>query len=65
MKIKINGEICESEARNLAELLQHQGFDQAVVATALNGNFIAQSQRAQTELTEGDSLEVLAPMQGG
>jgi sulfur carrier protein len=35
------------------------------VATALNGNFVTIGQRVTTTLSDGDQLEVLAPMQGG
>jgi sulfur carrier protein len=36
-----------------------------VVATALNGEFIAGDEREETLIGEGDRIEVLAPMQGG
>ena len=37
----------------------------AVVATALNGQFVPVGSRTNARLAEGDRLEVLAPMQGG
>jgi sulfur carrier protein len=41
------------------------GYGEAVVATALNGEFVPVSSRNEARLTEGDRLEILAPMQGG
>lgn len=35
------------------------------LATALNGRFVPAAKRAATALTEGDKIEILAPMQGG
>jgi sulfur carrier protein len=45
--------------------LHELGYGEAVVATALNGEFVAAGSRPGARLTEGDRLEVLAPMQGG
>ena len=63
--IELNGKKVASEADNLADFLVEAGFGGAVVATALNGDFIAQSARGKTQLSMGDKVEVLAPMQGG
>jgi sulfur carrier protein len=41
------------------------GFGDALVATALNGEFVPVGSRANIQLKDGDQLEVLAPMQGG
>ena len=35
------------------------------IATALNGRFVPAPARPGTPLTEGDRIEVVAPMQGG
>lgn len=64
MTIFVNGE-AQSLAADLQVLLQRMGLADAVVATALNGCFVAKSARAQTVLRPGDHIEVLAPMQGG
>ncbi|WNC70606.1 sulfur carrier protein ThiS [Thalassotalea psychrophila] len=34
-------------------------------AVALNGNFISKDDYAQTKLNDGDSIDVLFPIQGG
>jgi sulfur carrier protein len=65
MNIVLNGEPRQVNAAALNEVLAEVGFAGAVVATALNGGFIAAPARAETVLSEGDRLEVLAPMQGG
>jgi sulfur carrier protein len=66
MKIIVNGDAHEvPPAASLAGALDQLGFGGAVVATALNGEFIASGERSTIALSEGDRVEVLAPMQGG
>jgi len=49
----------------LAAALEALDFSGAVVATALNGEFVPARQRAATKLTDGDRIEIVAPRQGG
>lgn len=65
MKILVNGAWRETQAADLAAALQQLGYGEAVVATALNGEFVPAGGRAAARLRDGDRLEVLAPMQGG
>ena len=65
MKLTINGEPRDSAAATLATLLEAEGLGTARVATALNGQFVAAALRAQTALSPGDTVEIVAPMQGG
>ena len=65
MKILVNGAWRDTQSAELGRALEELGYGQTVVSTALNGEFVALSQRAETRLAEGDRLEVLAPMQGG
>lgn len=65
MKIIVNGDARSVTGASLAAALDELGFKDAVVATALNGEFVASSARTETSLADGDSVEVLAPMQGG
>jgi sulfur carrier protein len=66
MKIIVNGDAREvSPAASLASALDQLGFGGAVVATALNGEFVASAARRAITLSDGDRVEVLAPMQGG
>lgn len=64
MKIKINGTPTDISATTVAEALAEAGFT-GKLATALDGEFVPVGLRATTVLTEGASLEILAPMQGG
>ncbi|NKC13826.1 MAG: sulfur carrier protein ThiS [Gammaproteobacteria bacterium] len=65
MKITLNGEPRTIDSDNLARALHELGYADAVVATALNGHFVAAPVRSETTLQDGDRLEVVAPMQGG
>jgi sulfur carrier protein len=65
MKINVNGETREVASENLSDTLVELGFGTAKVATAVNEEFVPASARAACKLTEGDRLEILAPMQGG
>jgi sulfur carrier protein len=65
MKILVNGASRETAASDLAGVLAELGYSSAHVATAVNGQFVPSGSRQATALTEGDRLEVLAPMQGG
>jgi len=65
MRILLNGESVEILKTDLDEALLELGYNSAVVATALNGEFVPVTLRAGTNLEPGDSIEVLAPMQGG
>ncbi|WP_027236958.1 sulfur carrier protein ThiS [Leisingera caerulea] len=65
MKIIVNAERRDVSATDLKTALHELGFASSAVATALNGTFVARGKREQVQLSEGDRLEVLAPMQGG
>lgn len=65
MKLTINGEPRRLTATTVAEALAAAGLADARVATALNGAFVPAAARAATPLSDGDALEIVAPMQGG
>jgi sulfur carrier protein len=65
MRIQVNGSWRDVASAVLAAALGDLGYADAVVTTAVNGEFVAAEARARTQLAEGDRLEVLAPMQGG
>ena len=65
MQIILNGEPREVRATRLVDLMDELGFAGARVATAVNESFVAAGDRAGVTLTDGDRLEVVAPMQGG
>ena len=65
MKILVNGAWRETDSADLGAVLQEMGYGDAVVATAVNGEFVPAALRPTARLTDGDRIEVLAPMQGG
>lgn len=65
MTIIWNGAAREVEGRTLSEILRELGYEEAAIATAVNGDFVPAREREATVLNTGDALEVLAPRQGG
>ena len=65
MKLSVNGEEQVVAARTLAALLDELGYDPSFLATALNGEVVPAGERAACDLSDGDRIEILAPMQGG
>jgi sulfur carrier protein len=65
MMILVNGDSHEIGAADLAAALEELGYGGAVVATAVNGEFVPAAERGTARLADGDRIEVLAPMQGG
>jgi len=54
-----------TEACTLHELCADLGLDEAKIATAVNGSFVAASERASRKLAPADQIEIVAPRQGG
>jgi len=65
MLISVNGERHELNAETLDAALTALGYGNAKIATAVNGRFVAATLRERTRLSDGDQVEVVAPMQGG
>ena len=65
MKLVVNGVEREIEAATIAAALKVLEYDGAVVATALNGEFVPVKAREATPVKDGDRIEILAPRQGG
>jgi sulfur carrier protein len=65
MRILVNGASREIGAADLLAALDELGYGGAVIATAVNGEFVPAADRPASRLVEGDRIEVLAPMQGG
>ena len=61
----VNGERHEIASRRSRGALAALDYDAAIVATALNGEFVPRRKREATPLHEGDRIEILAPRQGG
>jgi sulfur carrier protein len=65
MRISVNGETREVGAATLGALLDELGYGDAVVATALNKEFVRGKDRDAAPLREGDAVEIVGPRQGG
>ncbi len=65
MRLIVNGVEREVAAATLAGVLQALDYSDAVVATALNGEFVPARARAATRLNDGDRIEIVSPRQGG
>ncbi len=65
MRISVNGQMRDVAAQTLALLLQELGYEGQPVATALNQQFVRSKDRGETPLSEGDSVEIVSPRQGG
>jgi sulfur carrier protein len=65
IELFVNGRKSASQARTLAALLAEQGFGEAKVATAVNGQFVPEARRATTALGGGDRIEIVSARQGG
>lgn len=64
MNITINGELLTIKGASLVEVLQSFGA-KPPFAVAINGEFIPQSLHDSTNINDGDSIELLSPIQGG
>ncbi len=63
--IMVNGEPVMTSAGTLAELVAERGLADAKVATARNGTFVAERDRAGTMLFFDDHIEIVSPRHGG
>lgn len=62
--IIVNGEK-KNTAKTIADVLKESGYDGKLVAVARNGSFVPRASYANTNLQDGDEIEIVAPMQGG
>jgi sulfur carrier protein len=66
MKISINGEIKELDKNSLSvkELLKEMNYGKGI-AVALNETFVLKTKYEETDIKDGDRLDILSPVQGG
>lgn len=64
MKISINGEITTIESQTLADAIREYGATPPY-ALAVNGEFVAKADYAQTKLSENDQVDIVSPIFGG
>lgn len=65
MKITINGQEQTSDRITLAQLIEKLGMKQDRVAVELNRNIVPRTQWQETNLSEGDNLEIVHFVGGG
>ena len=65
MRVIVNGEVCETQAVFVADLVRERGAAPARVAVVLNDAVLPAAARATTRLTNGDRVELLTFVAGG
>jgi len=66
IKVSVNGEIKElQEGLNIQQLIEALEYKTKGFAVAINTTFVAISKYTQTVIYEGDTIDILSPVQGG
>ncbi|WEX08867.1 sulfur carrier protein ThiS [Chelativorans sp. AA-79] len=65
MKLIVNGQALETQAKTLSDLAAELGYAGNWFATAVNSEFVPGTERRETRLSDGDRVEILTPRQGG
>jgi len=66
MKITLNGAITElADGTSVGDLVRERADDRRRVAVARNGEVVRRGEWDAVRLSEGDLIEVLAPVAGG
>lgn len=66
LKVTINGQLKTFDAPlNLFDVLEQEELIGMMIAVAKNGDIVPKSEYKNVPITDGDILEILAPMQGG
>ena len=70
MQIQVNGQLRETRAQNLAQLLEELEFGAPQnapvgIAVAVNGGVVRRAMHAECVLSEGDQIEIIRAVQGG
>ena len=65
MKLIVNGEVKESNAQTIQELIDELGIESKVMASAVNMNVIKKEQWKNHQLLENDKVEFLQFVGGG
>jgi len=50
---------------HLAAAIEIWGYGEKKIAAAINGNFIARTSYHQTQLKQGDKIDIVSPIGGG
>lgn len=66
IKVIVNGARTEvSSEMNVKQIIKELNYTQEGFALALNGTFVAIATYENTIIRDNDSIEILAPVQGG
>lgn len=65
MRLRINGKIEETEAKNILDLLQSKDIEPAMVSVELNSKILDRDHYSSVKLQEEDTIELLFFMGGG
>ena len=66
MKITINGTTKTIDnAMNINDFLHSEGYKDKLVAVAVNNHFVARTSYGDYIIQDNDTIEIVAPMQGG
>jgi sulfur carrier protein len=66
IKVSINGEIKElKEGLNINEMIEALEYKQKGFAIAVNTTFVSIKTYEKTIINDGDTIDILAPVQGG
>jgi sulfur carrier protein len=65
MRVMVNGEQREIASSSVDALLGELEYEGTHFAIALNYDVLPRSQWAQTQLKNGDEIEIITPRQGG
>jgi len=66
IKVSVNGEIRKiDENLNIKELIEALDYRTKGFAVAVNTTFVAIDSYEKTIIKEGDTIDILAPVQGG
>ncbi len=66
IKVSVNGEIKEININlNVNELIEALGYEVKGFAVAVNTTFVAITSYDKTIIQAGDTIDILAPVQGG
>lgn len=66
-RLRINGVEAEVAVTTIAELLAERGIDPTArfLAVAVNGTVVRRAEWSGAELSSGDAVEIVRPLQGG
>jgi len=65
MKLTLNGQTKDTEARTVRDLLVELGLGEQAVAVEVNRQVVPKARHGQTALSDGDAIELVTLVGGG